>query len=368
MRTSRKLTRSVAAAALVLPLGLMAVAAPAGAATAQLADWYGYPPGYGYGYGYGYGAQPQSVSAGELDTADATASQSTGIVEIGIVIDYGEGEAAGTGLVLDSDGLVVTNHHVVEGATSITVTVPSTGQQYDAEVLGYDARRDVALLQLQDASGLATVSTDTTGVGAGDTVTAVGDAGGNGGSLTAAPGQVTDASTNITVQDDLTGQDRRLARLVEVTSDVVPGDSGGALLDSDSQVVGMNVAASTGATSDQIDGFAIPISRVLDVVDRIEAGDASGTVVLGGAPFLGVQLADGSPTLAGVVDGSPAARLGLTAGDTVTGLDGSSVRSSDELRAAVAAHEPGDTVTVDWTDTSGAAHTGAATLASGPVG
>src|SRR4029079_128399 len=113
MRTSRKLTRSVAAAALVLPLGLMAVATPAGAATAQLADRYGYPPGYGYAYGYG--AQPQSVSAGELDTADATASQSTGIVEIGTVIDYGEGEAAGTGLVLDSDGLVVTNHHVVEG-------------------------------------------------------------------------------------------------------------------------------------------------------------------------------------------------------------------------------------------------------------
>jgi S1-C subfamily serine protease len=372
MRTPRKLTRSVAAAALVLPLGLAAVASPAGAATAQLVDRYGYPPGYGYGYGYGYGwgygAQPRSASAGQLDTSDATAGQSTGIVEINTVIDYDEGEAAGTGLVLGGDGLVVTNHHVVEGATSITVTVPSTGQQYDAEVLGYDAKKDVALLQLEDASGLTTVSTDTAGVGTGDAVTAVGDAGGDGGSLTAAPGQVTDPSESITVQDDLTGQDRRLAGLIEVTSDVVPGDSGGALLDSDGQVVGMNVAASSGATSETVDGFVIPISRVLDVVDRIEAGDASGSVVVGGTPLLGVQLSQSSSTLVGVVAGSPAAGLGLEAGDTVTELGGTSVTSADQLRAAVAAHEPGDTVTVTWTGTDGTVHSGRASLVAGPVG
>jgi S1-C subfamily serine protease len=335
-------------------------------------DWYSYPPGYGYGgdpgYGHGYPYQPRSASAGQLDTSDATAAESTGIVEISTTIEYDEGEAAGTGLVLGSDGLVVTNHHVVEGATSITVTVPSTGQQYHAEVLGYDARRDVAVLQLEDASGLATVRTDTAGVSAGDTVTAVGDAGGDGGSLTAAPGQVTGTGRTITVQDDLTGQHRRLARLIEATSDVVPGDSGGALLDADGQVVGMNVAASSGSTSETVDGYAIPISRVLRVVDRVQAGDESGSVVVGGTPFLGVQLSDGSAALAGVVDGSPAAGLGLAAGDTVTSLGGTAVRTADQLRAAVAAHRPGDPVTVTWTDSSGGAHTGTATLVSGPVG
>lgn len=374
MNTPRKLTRSAAAAALVLPLALAAVAAPAGAATAQLVDWNPFPPGYAYGYpgyggyGYGYGTQPQSASAGPLDTSDATAAESTGIVEISTTIGYDEGEAAGTGLVLDSDGLVVTNHHVVEGATSVTVTVPSTGQKYDAEVLGYDARRDVAVLQLEDASGLATVSTDTAGVSTGDSVTAVGDAGGDGGGLTSAPGDVSDPSENITVQDDLTGQDRSLARLVETTSDVVPGDSGGALLDSDGQVVGMTVAASSGATSETVDGYAIPISRVLDVVHQVESADASGSVVIGGTPLLGVQLADDSATLAGVVDASPAAGLGLAAGDTVTALDGTAVGTADQLRAAVAAHEPGDPVTVTWTDRDGTAHSGQATLVNGPVG
>jgi len=246
--------------------------------------------------------------------------------------------------------------------------VPSTGQQYDAEVLGYDAKRDVAVLQLEDASGLATVSTDTAAVSTGDAVTAVGDAGGDGGGLTAAPGEVTDPSENITVQDDLTGQERTLARLVEVTSDVVPGDSGGALLDSDGQVVGMNVAASSGSTSETVDGYAIPISRVLHVVHEVESDDASGSVVIGGTPLLGVQLADGSSTLAGVVDGSPAAGLGLAAGDSVTALDGTAVSTGDQLRAAVADHEPGDTITVTWTDRDGTEHSGRATLVDGPVG
>ena len=206
-------------------------------------------------------------------------------------------------------------------------------------MLGDDAKKDVVLLQLENASGLATVSTDTTGIGTGDSVTAVGDAGGNGGSLTAAPGQVTDPRQTITVQDDLSGQDRKLARLIEVTSDVVPGDSGGALLDADGQVVGMNVDASSGTTSETVDAFAIPIARVLRVVDRVEARAASSSVVIGGTPFLGVQLSDGSSTLTGVVDRSPAAGLGLAAGDTITELDGTSVATAGQLRAAVAARQ-----------------------------
>jgi S1-C subfamily serine protease len=364
MKTSGKLTRSVAAAALFLPLGVTAVAAPATAATV-LADWRTYPPGYGYGYGYPGYVQQQYSAYTSLDSSEATAQQSTGLVEISTTLEYGEGEAAGTGIVVGSDGLVVTNHHVVEGATAIEVTDVTTGKQYDAKVLGYDASKDVAVLQLHNASGLATVTTDPGSASLGSAVTAVGDAGGDGGSLTAAPGEVTDLHHPITVQDDLTGADVRLRNLIEVSSDMVPGDSGGALLNADGDVVGMNVAASEGGSD--VTGYVIPIGRVLRVVDRVLAGDESGSMVIGGTPFLGVQLADGSATIAGVVDSSPAAGLGLTAGDTVTSVDGTRVGTADQLRAAVAAHQSGDTVTVDWTDANGTAHSGRATLVDGPV-
>ena len=272
MKIPAKLTRGVAAAALVLPLTRAAVASPA-SATTVLADWRGpFPPGYGpgggYGYGYGYGMQQYSAYT-SLDTGEATADQSAGLVDITSTLEYGAGVAAGTGMVIGSDGLVVTNHHVVEGATAISVTDDTTGREYDAEVLGEDAAKDVAVLQLADASGLTTVTTAPGGVTTGDAVTAVGDAGGDGGSLTAAPGTVTDLHHPITVRDDVTGQDVRLHNLIEVSSDVVPGDSGGALLDADGEVVGMTVAASSGF---DVTGYVIPIGRVLRVVDTVLTG------------------------------------------------------------------------------------------------
>jgi S1-C subfamily serine protease len=365
MTTSRKVTRSVAAAALALPLTVAAVAAPASAATMVLADWRGpYPPGYGSGYG-----GPQQYSAyPSLDTSVATAAQSLGLVEITTTLEYGEGEAAGTGIVLGNDGLVVTNHHVVEGATDITVTDATTGEEHAAEVLGYDATKDVAVLRLEDPAGLTAVTTDPGGVTTGDAVTAVGDAGGDGGSLTAAPGTVTDLHHPITVQDEVTGVDVRLRNHIEVSSDVDPGDSGGALLDAEGDVVGMNVAASSGAGD--VTGYVIPIGRVLRVVDDVLAGDQTGTVVVGGTPFLGVGLSsgNGAATLAGVVAGSPAARLGLAAGDTVTAIGGEAVSTAAGLRAAVASHEPGDSVPVAWTGGAGTAHQGSVTLVAGPVG
>jgi S1-C subfamily serine protease len=357
MNTSRKLTRSVAAAALALPLAVAAVAAPASAATTTLADWRGpNPPGYATpAYQY-------------LDTSAATAAQSTGLVQITTTVGYDEGQAAGTGIVIGSDGLVVTNHHVVEGATDVTVTDATTGEEYAADVLGYDAAKDVAVLQLEDASGLATASTDPGDAGLGDAVTAVGDAGGDGGDLTAAPGTVIDQHHPITVQDETTGEGAALRNLIEVSSDVVPGDSGGALLDAQGEVVGMTVAASSGGAD--VTGYAIPIGRVLRVVDAVLAGDDSGSVVIGGTAFLGVSIssADAAPTLAGVVAGGPADQLGLTSGDTVTSIDGTAVSTAEGLRTAVAAHEPGDDVTVTWTDASGASHQGTVTLVAGPVG
>jgi S1-C subfamily serine protease len=380
MNISTKLTRSIAAASLVLPLGVASVAAPAAAAAhGVLADTrLPYPPGLGPTAGYPYG--PRSPFAGDagtgngvdarqpsyddLDTSDASVSQSKGLVEITSTIDYGRAEAAGTGLVLGADGVVVTNHHVIQGATTITVTVPATGKEYDAEVVGYDASKDVAVLLLDDASGLATVRTDTSDLTSGQDVVAVGDAGGDGGALTAAPGTISDLHHPITVADETTGAPGRLRNLIEVTSDVVPGDSGGALLDAAGDVIGMTVAASTGA---QVTGYVIPIHRILHVVDLVQAGDDSGGVTIGGSPFMGVALEGTSTTIAAVMQDSPAAAAGLAAGDTITRVDGVAVGTADQLRTTVLQHEPGDTVTVTWTDSAGARHRGTLGFADGPV-
>ena len=348
-RRLRRPTAALAATALVLPLTVAAVA-PAAAATV-LVD-RGWPPYAGLPYA-------------SLDTTEATTEQSAGLVTITSEVEFGAGEAAGSGIVIGSDGLVVTNHHVVKGATSISVTVVNTGETYDAEVLGYNAKRDVAVLQLEDASGLPTASTDASGVVVGDDVTAVGDAGGDGGTLTAAEGTVTDTDHPITVSDEQTGDAHRLTQLIEVDADIIPGDSGGALLESDGDVVGMNVAASSGSSN--ITGYVIPIKRVLRIADRVVAGEETASITLGYAAFLGVSLAGTGTTLAGVVDGGAASAAGLGSGDTVTSVGGASVTTYLQLQRAVAAHDPGDSVRVTWTDATGSSHSATVTLGRAPV-
>ena len=364
---ARRATAAVAAAALALPLSVAAVAAAApgvpgaasaaGSVTVVDRGWPGYPTYPGTPFGY---AQTSS-----LNTTEASASQSAGLVEITSLIDFGSGEAAGTGMVIGSNGIVVTNHHVVEGATAIRVRVVSTGRTYTARVLGTNAARDVAVLKLRGASGLTTVSTDSSGVPAGSDITAVGDAGGNGGSLTAATGTVTALHRAITVADDQTGQPRRLTDLIEIDADIIPGDSGGALLAADGDVVGMNVAASSGSSA--ITGYVIPIKRVLRIAAHVVAGQQTAKITLGYDAFLGVSLAGPGTTLAGVLDGGGAASAGLAAGDTVTSVDGVRVGSASALKNAVSAHHPGDRVGVSWTDPSGTTHTATVTLGRAPV-
>ena len=238
--------------------------APRATATQGYGD-YG-DQGYG-GYGdlwNGSGTTQQQDATGSSDTTDASDAAEVGLVEITSTLT--NGTAAGTGIVLSSDGTIVTNHHVVAGATAIKVTVVSTGQTYTAHYVGADPVKDVAVLKLVGAQGLQTASLDSSGVQSGDDVTAVGDANGDGGSLTAAAGTVTALDQSITVQDE-DGTPHQLEGLIEVNADVIPGDSGGALRGSDGKVVGMNVAASSG-TSD-IRGYVIPLSTVLTAVQAI---------------------------------------------------------------------------------------------------
>ncbi|KAB1643807.1 PDZ domain-containing protein [Pseudoclavibacter sp. CFCC 14310] len=364
-------------------------------------------PAFGNGYGVNGSGQSNSGDStiddsGRSGTSNAgataaSAAQQRGAVIIETVLDYGSGEAAGSGFVLTSDGLIATNHHVVEGATQIKVTVASTGASYSAKVLGSDSTKDVALLQLQDASGLEVAPVDDDGVNAGDTLTAIGNAQGRG-SLVAAAGQVTATNKSITTQGaaarsgsgsgtetgaGTTGES--LSGLIEFGADVVSGDSGGPVLDAEGEVAAMTVAASTGGT---VVGYAIPIQTVTSVVQQIENKDASGSVRIGGAPFLGVSMQSWSSStgsssnrgsrsgssaqtsgasVAGVVDDTPAATAGISAGSTIIAIDGQTVSSADGLSTIIAKHAVGDQVSVTWVDAQGTTHTQTVTLAEGPV-
>ncbi|WEO76278.1 trypsin-like peptidase domain-containing protein [Cryobacterium sp. SO2] len=336
---------------------------------------FGGPAG---GYGGGQTGTSESTTT-TLETTAATDEQSAGVVVIDTVLDYESAAAAGTGLILTSDGRILTNNHVVEGATSITVTVVSTGVEYTAEVVGTDATDDIAVLELVDASGLTVADLDTTGdVAVGDAVTGVGNAGGTG-DLTAAAGTVLSLEQSITAQDSDGSDAEDLTGLIEVDADIESGESGGPLYDADGEVIGIDTAASSGTTN--ITGYAIPIEDALEIVDAIDAAVATGvdtdTITVGYPAFLGIGLGAASGTtasstdaalVAGVIADTPAESIGLAAGDTIIAVDGIAVATATALSAALAGYNPGDTVTIDWVDAAGAAHSASATLIAGPVG
>lgn len=381
--------------------GTLALATPlaAGAAVSHAADvaqsattWSDAGPGSGTGQGYGSGQAYGSAQGGSSSTVDsqaATAAESSGVALIDTELASG-GEGAGTGMVLTSSGEVLTNYHVVEGAEQISVTLADTGRSYTATVLGSDESADVALLQLKGASGLSTVRIDDDDLAVGDEVTAVGNAGGTG-TLTAADGTVTSLSATITTSAEGTAASETLHKLIETSADVVAGDSGGPLLDSEGEVVGIDTAASTGG---DIDGYAIAIDTALTVVQQIRSGEESSTVQIGAAAYLGVQISDGGSgfssggyssggysggdysggssstdgaTVVGVEDGSAAQSAGLEAGDTITAIGGTTVGSADDVTEAIRGHQPGDRVIVHWTDADGTAHRATVTLGSSPI-
>jgi S1-C subfamily serine protease len=312
-----------------------------------------------------------------------TSTLGSGVVVIDTNLAYQGAAAAGTGMVLTSSGEVLTNNHVISGATTIRVVVPKTGHSYKARVLGYDRTADVALLQLQGASSLKTVSISSAKLSVGTRVTARGNAGGDG-SITSAAGTVTGLDKSITASDD-SGGSEHLRGLIETDAGVQPGDSGGPLVNSQGQVVGMDTAASSRFVvqdSSTTDAFAIPIAKALTIANAISSGRASTTVHIGATAFLGIeagsvdtpgfgyrgQVASGSGALiAGVVAGGPAASAGLSAGDVITAIDGQIVSSPTSIPALVLEKKPGAKIKVAYVDQSGERHTASVTLGSGPA-
>ena len=276
---------------------------------------------------------------------------------------------AGTGMVLTADGEILTNNHVVAGASGIEVTIPGLGNQ-TATVVGVDPTDDVALLQLNDVSGLSPVTLgDSSEVQVGDTVTAIGNAFG-------APGPPTTTSSR--PRRPRSCRAERLDDVIQISADVHPGDSGGALLDADGQVIGIITAGPSNSTTGI--GFAIPIDAALNIVNEIRAGHESSTILLGERGFIGVAvqpldaataarlgLSDTSGALvAGVKEGSPAAQAGITAPSVIRSIDGVPVSSLDDLGTAIHSKTPGEQVRVTWVDAQGE-HTATLTLSEGPA-
>ncbi|MEU4290209.1 trypsin-like peptidase domain-containing protein [Kribbella sp. NPDC026596] len=193
------------------------------------------------------GGSSSQLSQQQFDAASVAAKVSPGLVDVNTVLGYEGARAAGTGIVLTSDGEVLTNHHVIEGATSITVTDIGNGKTYTAGVVGYDEQHDIAVLKLKDASGLETAKTgDSDDVKLGDQVVGIGNAGGVGGTPSYAAGKVTGLNQSITATDE-SGQDpENLTGLIQTDANIQAGDSGGPLANAAGEVIGVDTAGSTG--------------------------------------------------------------------------------------------------------------------------
>jgi S1-C subfamily serine protease len=305
-------------------------------------------------------------AAGHATLLSQRSNPNVGIVDVYTTLGYQNGVAAGTGMIVSSSGEVLTNNHVIRGATSFKVVDVTTHKPYSASVVGYSVTRDVAVLQIAHTTGLHTIAVNPTApVRIGQTVVARGNAQGRGGAPKAARGHIVAVHRQIVAKDD-SGDSETLSNLIATDAPVEPGDSGGPLENVTNQAIGMVTAGSTASAVHR--GFAIPIRAALNLASLIMAGKSSATVHVGPTAFLGVVLqnASGGAQISQVVPGRAADTAGLVAGDVITSLDGTAITSSADLRKAVLLLLPGKTVPIAWTDSSGTSQTGTITPTAGP--
>ncbi|HEV2258141.1 MAG TPA: trypsin-like peptidase domain-containing protein [Streptosporangiaceae bacterium] len=365
------------------------------------------------------------ASGSGLNQAAVERKVRPGLVDITSMLTYASETAEGTGMILSASGLVLTNNHVIDGATEVKVTLAdNTSQRYTARVVGYDSTDDVALLQLTGASRLPTVSFgDSSQVRVGIPVLALGDAEGKGG-VTAAPGAISALNRSIQASDEGSNTVEDLNHMLQTSAQIQQGDSGGALANNAGQVIGMVTAANTAADgqSGGTMGFAIPIDTALKIARQIALKQASSTVYIGLPGFLGVEVAQstspdpqqqaadqrqasgqgggrqgggrqggprgslacvtggqepGAPRriapagsgalILGVVCGSAAQTQGLKAGDVIISINGQAVTTPGSLTAITARYHPGDVVSVAYQATNGSRHRVRILLGDGPA-
>jgi len=302
------------------------------------------------------------------------------LADVTATLGTGQGRVEGTGIVLTSTGEVLTNNHVIEDATSIMVTDVGNGRGYQAVVVGYDRKHDIAVLQLRGASGLKAVTLDgSRTLKVGQAVVALGNAGGKGGTPVIATGTITGLDRAVTAFDWATGMSGQLTGVIASNAGIAAGDSGGALVSTDGRVVGVNAAGALGSrfpSVTQAHAYSIPASQAASIASQIEAGRASATVHIGATAFLGVtimlsgiagfQYADAVVTA--VMADSPAAAAGLTAGDVITSLGAHTIASASDVQNLVWQYHPGERISIGWTDRAGQPRTATVQLTSGPAG
>jgi S1-C subfamily serine protease len=330
-----------------------------------------------------------------------------GLVDISSNLQYQGSQAAATGMVISSNGLVLTNNHVITDTTQLYATTAS-GTRYPARWLGYDSTDDVAVIKLIGARNLRTVPLGNSSmIKVGDGVVAMGNAEGAGG-ITPAAGTITGLDKTITASDSGEATSETLHDMLQTNAGIVQGDSGGALASTSGRVIGMNTAAATGSYGEQNVGFAIPIDRALAIADKIIHGQASSTIQIGSTGFMGVlvpagqasQVSDPSQQRArqlqqdqsdsgypippaspaclandltagvpaqvapvstgaliiGELCNTPAAKAGIVPGDVITAVGSSKVSSPEELTKVMLGFKPGDKVEITWADIHGQTH------------
>lgn len=325
-------------------------------------------------------AAPVPVAPATLDQSALLSQVVPGLVDINTNLSYQGAIGAGAGIVLNPSGEVLTNNHVIEGATEITAFSLANSRTYAVDVIGFDRASDIALIRLRGAEGLPTAALGTSaGLTVGEPIAAIGNSDGAGGNPSYAPGNITQLGASVRAADESGGGSRELFDLIRVAADIRPGDSGGPLVNSAGQVVGVTVAATLtyrmgGVTGGE--GFAIPIDRALGIANQIRSGAPSPSIHLGDSAFIGVGIADSSPFAGGppgavvrqVLPDTPARAAGLMGGDVITAVDGLPVNAAADLSNIMDQRRPGDTVLLTWIDRTGMVRNAPLVLAKGPVG
>jgi S1-C subfamily serine protease len=276
-----------------------------------------------------------------------------------------QGTATGSGFVVDKDGYIVTNAHVVEGASSVTASFSENGEAIPAEVKGVDRSTDVAVLKV-DPSKVKNLTTiplgDSAKAQVGDPVIAIGNPFGL--SRTVTTGIVSGLQRQIQAPNGFT-----ISNVVQTDAAINPGNSGGPLLDANGRVIGINSQIQTGGGQGSVGiGFAVPINTVKDELSKLQAGESVERA------YLGVQMQRVTPQLAqdlnlpvdhgalivSVTPDSPADQAGLRAGktgtsqgvtaggDLIVAVDGKEMQNEDDVATAIAEHKPGDKVDITY--------------------
>jgi len=286
-------------------------------------------------------AAPRTVAP---SVAGARQSGDVGAIYAGAsraVVSVRAGSGSGTGFVLERDGVIVTNAHVVGDAQNVQVQIEGRDQPVAGRVVGTDRSTDLAAIRV-DPGALRGITplplADSDGVRVGQLAVAIGSPFGL--EQTATAGIVSALEREIQAPDGF-----QIDRVIQTDAPINPGNSGGPLLDGRGRVIGVNSQIAGGSGGGNVGiGFAVPSNTVREVIPRLARGEAIRRAYLGVAT---APAAGGGIQVQTVTPGGPAARAGLREGDVVRSVDDEAVRAPEDLTAAVGDKSPGDEVTLE---------------------